>query len=175
MTDRNAYYFDSPNMGGCAPGSLGETLTGMPDWHSWLSPVQWTSTLDSEMTFICPEALDRTHSFLDYLGQTGWIDPDSHTALDSLVPESGTLYHELFHLVSGRIGFKRGMDPTKYKTRIVGDYSACRLWVSGLRRRLLTIYSVDGVSQPGSRQGNHERRELRPFFFGVLVLLSRLE
>lgn len=132
VTDRNAYYFDTPNMGGSAPGSLGETLTGIPDWHSWLSPVQWTSTLDSEMTFICPEALDGTHYFLRYLGQTGWIDPDSYTTLDSVVPESSTLYHELFHLVSGRIGFKRGTDPTKYKTRIVGDYSTCRLWVSEL-------------------------------------------
>lgn len=145
VIDRNAYYFDAPNMGGCPPGSLGETLTGMPDWHSWLSPVQWTSTLGSEITFICPEALDGTHGFLRYLGETGWIDPDSQTTLDLLVPESGTLYHELFHLVSGRIGFKRGMDPTQFKTRIVGDYATCEYRAfCTMQWRLLIVLALIG-------------------------------
>lgn len=130
VPDMNAYFFDTPHLVGCRQGSLGETFTSIPDAHSSLSPVKWTSTMDAEMVIICPEAVDGSHSYLDSLGETGWIDPASHTPLDRLVPESATLYHELYHLVSGRIGYRLGMKPEQYLERMVGDYASCELSIA---------------------------------------------
>lgn len=124
-TSLNAYYFDAPNSASCHPGSLAETMVGIPAGHASISPVQWTSTIESEIMVICPAAVDGTHDFLERLGETGWVDPASYTMLDELIPESGTMYHELFHLVSGRIGWKRSLDPRKYVPRMVNDHAAC--------------------------------------------------
>lgn len=125
-TSLNAYYFDAPNSASCHPGSLAETMVGIPTGHASISPVQWTSTIESEIMVICPAAVDGTHNFLERLGETGWADPASYTMLDELIPESGTMYHELFHLVSGRIGWKRSLDPRKYVPRMVNDHAACK-------------------------------------------------
>ena len=127
VPDMNAYFFDTPHLVGCRQGPLGETFTSTPDAHSSLSPLKWTSTMDAEMVIICPEAVDGSHNYLESLGETGWIDPASHTPLDRLVPESATLYHEVYHLVSGRIGYKLGMRPEQYLDRMVGDYASCKL------------------------------------------------
>lgn len=126
VPDMNAYFFDTPHLVGCRQGSLGETFTSTPDAHSSLSPVKWTSTMDAEMVIICPGAVDGSHNYLESLGETGWVDPASHTPLDRLVPESATLYHELYHLVSGRIGYKLGMRPEQFLDRMVGDYASCK-------------------------------------------------
>lgn len=126
VPDMNAYFFDTPHLVGCRQGSLGATFTSTPDAHSSLSPMKWTSTMDAEMVIICPGAVDGSHNYLESLGETGWVDPASHTPLDRLVPESATLYHELYHLVSGRIGYKLGMRPEQFLDRMVGDYASCK-------------------------------------------------
>lgn len=122
IPDFNAYFFDGPGKGHCSPNSLGETWHGMHGGHDAVSPVSVTNTLDSEIVIICPASHDPENAPTLFLGEAGWVDPADGESLDMLVPASATLYHELFHLVSGRIGYRPDMDPAEYLSRAIDDF-----------------------------------------------------
>lgn len=123
----NAYYFDVPGKGHCGTDSLGETWHGMHGGHDGVSRFQATNTLDTEVVIICTGSHDDDTVPTLYLGEAGWQDPADGEALDMLVPVSGTVYHELFHLVSGRIGYRPDMPPSDYLSRAVEDFAFGKL------------------------------------------------
>lgn len=147
LPDLRAYFFDAPDSGHCSPNSLGETWHGMHGGHDAVSPVSVTNTLDTEIVIICPASHDPENAPTMLLGEAGWQDPDDGESLDMLVPASATVYHELFHLVSGRIGYRPDMDPRVYLSRAVEDFAFGRLSFSIYLLKNANISDLEDVLQ----------------------------
>ncbi|KAI9925128.1 hypothetical protein MW887_006536 [Aspergillus wentii] len=114
---KKGYFFAAVENGGafCDSTTLGVSIAGYRAREEFDYPIPPSDLIFNDIIIFCPELFDNRMKLVPKLKDIWYIDPSEYcepVSISTVLPWSGTLYHEMFHTASGHVN----MDPSnKFK------------------------------------------------------------